>query len=65
MSQFMSGAAAIYEKEKEMTDFENSKVKVKQGWLQGYSKENVKIFKGIPFAAPPIGERRFKKPEDP
>ena len=41
MSQFMSGAAAIYEKEKEMTDFENSKVKVKQGWLQGYSKENV------------------------
>ncbi|MBP5660385.1 MAG: carboxylesterase family protein, partial [Lachnospiraceae bacterium] len=48
-----------------MTDFENAKVKVKQGWLQGYAKENVKIFKGIPYAAPPVGERRFKKPEDP
>ena len=47
-----------------MTDFENAKVKVRQGWLQGYAKENVKIFKGIPYAAPPVGERRFKKPED-
>ena len=48
-----------------MTDFDNAKVKVKQGWLQGYTKEHVKIFKGIPYAAPPIGSRRFKKPEDP
>ncbi|MBO4825465.1 MAG: carboxylesterase family protein, partial [Lachnospiraceae bacterium] len=48
-----------------MTDFENAKVKVKQGWLQGYAEENVKIFKGIPYAAPPVGARRFKKPEDP
>ncbi len=48
-----------------MTDFENAKVKVRQGWLQGYSEKNVKIFKGIPYAAPPVGSRRFKKPEDP
>jgi len=30
-----------------MSDFENTKVKVEQGWLQGYEEENVKIFKGI------------------
>ncbi len=48
-----------------MSDFENAKVLVKQGWLQGYTEGNVKIFKGIPYAAPPVGERRFKKPEDP
>ncbi|MBR4461998.1 MAG: carboxylesterase family protein [Erysipelotrichaceae bacterium] len=48
-----------------MSNFENAKVQVKQGWLQGYIEENVKIFKGIPYAAPPIGDRRFKHPEDP
>ena len=26
-------------------------------------KDNVRIFKGIPFALPPIGNRRWKKPE--
>ncbi len=45
-----------------MTDFENAKVLVKEGWLQGYTQGNLKIFKGVPYAAPPIGERRFKKP---
>ena len=48
-----------------MSNFENAKVLVKQGWLQGYIEENVKIFKGIPYAAPPIGDRRFRHPEDP
>ena len=48
-----------------MTDFEQAKVCVKQGWLQGYTEEGVKIFKGIPYAAPPTGDRRFRHPEDP
>ena len=48
-----------------MSNFENAKVLVKQGWLQGYTEGHVKIFKGIPYAAPPVGERRFKHPEEP
>ena len=46
-----------------MTDFENAKVLVREGWLQGYTQGNLKIFKGVPYAAPPIGDRRFKHPQ--
>ena len=33
-----------------MTNFENAKVQVAQGWLQGYTEGKLKIFKGIPYA---------------
>jgi len=48
-----------------MTDFENAKVKVEQGWLQGYTDGRLKVFKGIPYAAPPVGNLRFRHPQDP
>ncbi|KAM3956423.1 LOW QUALITY PROTEIN: alpha-esterase 45 [Aphomia sociella] len=47
------------------------KVKVQQGWLEG---EQLKLstgdgtyysFKGIPYAAPPVGKLRFKAPQNP
>ena len=48
-----------------MGDFENAKVRVAQGWLQGYTEGKLKIYKGIPYAAPPVGALRFRRPQDP
>lgn len=52
-----------------VTDLEHAKVKVRQGWLQGYTEPSpngiLKIFKGVPFAAPPVGSLRFRLPQDP
>lgn len=41
------------------------KVKTKSGWLEGLPSGNqgVSVFKGIPFAAPPVGELRWKAPQ--
>ena len=37
-------------------------VDTKYGKVQGYSENGIKIFKGIPFASPPIGKLRFMPP---
>nr|AMB19663.1 antennal esterase CXE6 [Cydia pomonella] len=47
------------------------KVQVKQGWLEGDRREVVTkdgyyySFKGVPYAAPPVGKLRFKAPQPP
>lgn len=38
-------------------------VKVEQGIVQGTIVDGLKVFKGIPFAAAPIGELRWKAPQ--
>jgi para-nitrobenzyl esterase len=38
-------------------------VQTANGKVEGYAKENLRIFKGIPFAAPPIDEFRWKAPQ--
>lgn len=37
-------------------------IETNTGRLQGYVDEGIHIFKGIPFAEPPIGDLRFKPP---
>lgn len=38
-------------------------VKVKGGLLKGTKENNLTVFKGIPFAAPPVGNLRWKAPQ--
>jgi para-nitrobenzyl esterase len=38
-------------------------IKIAQGTLAGTSEDAVAVFKGIPFAAPPVGDLRWRAPQ--
>nr|WP_297782772.1 carboxylesterase family protein [uncultured Allomuricauda sp.] len=38
-------------------------VETKTGKVEGYTEGEIKVFKGIPFAEPPVGELRWKAPQ--
>lgn len=38
-------------------------VKVEEGLIQGMFEEGLTIYKGIPFAAPPVGDLRWRAPQ--
>lgn len=38
-------------------------VKIANGILEGTDESGIKTFKGLPFAAPPVGELRWKEPQ--
>jgi para-nitrobenzyl esterase len=40
-------------------------VKTKQGQVQGVVANDVVVFKGLPFAAPPVGDLRWREPKAP
>ena len=40
-----------------------SPVKVEQGLLQGTSEDGLTVYKGIPFADPPVGDLRWRVPQ--
>lgn len=40
-------------------------VKVAQGELKGSIKDGLQVFLGVPFAAPPVGDLRWKAPQAP
>lgn len=42
---------------------EPGRVKVEGGWIQGVVTEEMAVYKGIPFAAPPVGDLRWKAPQ--
>ena len=48
----------------EMANAQNpSPVKVEQGLLQGTNEGGLTVYKGIPFAAPPVGDLRWRAPQ--
>src|SRR6476659_907068 len=41
-----------------------TKVKIANGYLEGtVDNTRVRVFKGVPFAAPPVGELRWQEPQ--
>jgi para-nitrobenzyl esterase len=45
-----------------MKDSENTVVQTKYGKLQGDCEDGLYVFKGVPYAAPPVGGRRWLPP---
>ncbi len=39
--------------------------KVEEGILRGTYEQGLSIYKGVPFAAPPVGELRWRPPQPP
>jgi para-nitrobenzyl esterase len=42
---------------------QNEVLQVEGGKIKGYQQDNILIFKGIPFATPPVGNLRWKAPQ--
>ncbi len=40
-------------------------VRVEQGLLQGTLEDGVTVYKGVPYAAPPVGNLRWRAPRPP
>lgn len=41
----------------------NPAVRISNGALQGVNENNLAVFKGIPYAAPPVGDLRWREPQ--
>jgi para-nitrobenzyl esterase len=40
-------------------------VRTRSGWIQGSAEDGLTVYRGIPFAAPPVGRLRWRAPQPP
>src|SRR5690348_16152625 len=40
-------------------------VRTQSGWVQGSAEDGLTVYRGIPFAAPPVGRLRWRAPQPP
>src|SRR6516162_6179698 len=53
----LSGATTVFA--------QSNVVQTKYGKVEGTQEDNINVYKGIPFAAPPVGDLRWKAPQPP
>ncbi len=62
---FLSLTAVIGCGKNDEPSFGGTIINTEYGFVKGYINDGVRIWKGIPYAKPPVGELRWKAPVDP